>query len=90
MSLRRGEADLRDSEKQWREFSGQYTWEIRKVRKDGSVLGEETDGSRLPYRGTGDQATRSRPLGNHTILRQRETAAGLLNPTLGPASRRHH
>jgi hypothetical protein len=55
-----------------------------------SPVGKETDRSGLPGRGKRDEAARSRPLGNHKIPRQRETAAGLLNPTIAAANRRHH
>lgn len=51
-----------------------------------SAAGKEADGPQGGGRGDAQPSA----FGSYAIPRQREDAAGLLGPRLGPVSRRHH
>ena len=51
-----------------------------------SAAGKEADGPQ----GGGEGRCAAVRFGSYAIPRQREDAAGLLGPRLGPVSRRHH
>jgi hypothetical protein len=79
-----------------REISGDCTSDARRMRSGQQralkslKAGCAERGGRLPARGPGEEATRSRPLGIHTVRAREENATALLATRLGSANRRRN